>query len=378
MASVTSNAERMPLQNTPCLIIDSPRMQRNIDRMSECAKQAGVKLRPHIKTHKIPEIAHLQLKSGAAGITAAKISEAEVMADHGIDDIFIAFPIVTPSKLERAVQLSSRIHLTLGIDSLEGASLLAELAERAGKRMNVRLEIDTGMRRSGVKYEDAVELAARIAQFGALHLQGIYTYRGAILQGAPTLDLARAGEEEGRWMATLADRMRAAGIPIEDVSVGSTPTAAYAAQVPGVTEIRPGTYVFQDRMQARFGVCEPEDWAVSVRVTVVSRPSHDLAIIDGGSKTFATDIQPQRDPLQLTGYGHVVEWEDAVFDRLSEEHGMLRLGPAAQAAGPRIGDVLHIVPNHVCSTVNLHNRAVILGSDGSWRSVPISARGMLE
>ena len=367
---------RQPI--TPALIIEESRMQRNINRMSEMAGLAGVKLRPHIKTHKMPEIAHLQLQAGASGITAAKISEAEIMARDGIDDIFIAYPIVTPSKLERAVRLASSISLILGVDSLEGASLLAELAEREGRRMNVRLEIDTGMRRTGVTYDHAVDLASRIGQFRSLLLSGIYTYRGAILQGAPTLDLAQAGAEEGRLMAELAERMRSAGIPIEDVSVGSTPTAAYAAQVPGVTEIRPGTYVFQDRMQDRFGVCKPEDWAVSVRVTVVSRPTPDLAIIDGGSKTFATDIQPHSEPLQLIGYGQVLELEDAVFERLSEEHGMLRLGPSAQASGLRVGDILHVVPNHVCSTVNLHNQAIIRSDDGSLRSVPIPARGMLE
>lgn len=372
--------DNIPIQQpiTPALMIDEGRMHRNIARMSEIAGKAGVKLRPHIKTHKMPEIAHLQLQAGASGITAAKISEAEIMARDGIDDIFIAFPIVTPSKLERAVRLSSGISLILGIDSLEGATLLAELAEREGVRMNVRLEVDTGMRRTGVLYDHAVELASRIVQFRSLHLKGIYTYRGAMLQGAPTLDLAQAGAEEGRLMAALAERMRAAGIPVEDVSVGSTPTAAYAAQVPGVTEIRPGTYVFQDRMQTQFGVCKPEDWAVSVRVTVISRPSPDLAIIDGGSKTFATDIQPNTDPLRLIGYGQVLELEDALFERLSEEHGMLRLGPSAQASGLHVGDVLHVVPNHVCSTVNLHNRAVIRSGDGHWRSVPIPARGMLE
>ncbi len=366
------------LPETPCLLIDALRVQRNIDKMSELARQAGVKLRPHAKTHKMPGVARLQLEAGASGITVAKLAEAEIMAEQGIDDIFVAMPFVSPGKIQRALRLSERIKLIVGVDSLAGATLLAAAAEEAGTEMDVRLEIDTGMRRTGVLYDDALALAQAIAGLPSLRLSGIYTYRGALMNGMATLDIARAGEEEGRLMAALADRMRAAGIPIADVSVGSTPTAAYAAQVPGVTEIRPGTYVFQDRMQARWGVCGPEDWAVSVRVTVISRPAPDLAVIDGGSKSFATDIQPNAEPLRLTGFGHVLELEDAVFERLSEEHGMLRLGPIAQASDLAPGDVLHIVPNHVCSTVNLHNRAVFVQADGSRTVVPIQARGMLE
>ncbi|MDF2716957.1 MAG: putative amino acid aldolase or racemase [Paenibacillus sp.] len=169
--------------------------------------------------------------------------------------------------------------------------------------------------------------------------------------------------------------MRASGIPVEDVSVGSTPTSAYAMAVPGVTEVRPGTYVFMDRMQARFGVCQLEDCAGAVRVTVVSRPAPDLAVIDGGSKTFATDVQPNTDPLQLQGFGHIMELEDAVLERLSEEHGMLRLGPASQ--GVAVGDILHIVPNHICSTVNLHNQVYFL-RDGKYEPHTVAGRGKLE
>jgi D-serine deaminase-like pyridoxal phosphate-dependent protein len=264
------------------------------------------------------------------------------------------------------------------VDSLEGASLLAAAAARIGREIEVRLEIDTGMRRTGVPYEQALTLAKRVSELPFIRLNGIYTYRGALSEGKPTLDLMRAGAEEGKLMVDLADRIRAEGIPLEDVSVGSTPTAAFVAAVPGITEIRPGTYVFQDRMQARFGVCGPGDWAASVRVTVVSRPAEDLAVIDGGSKTFATDVQPNMEPLQLKGYGKILELEDAVFERLSEEHGMLRLGSSAQAANVAIGDVLHIVPNHICSTINLHNQVVFHSGDGSYSTAPVLARGMLE
>ncbi|MBP1967326.1 alanine racemase [Paenibacillus aceris] len=362
---------------TPCLIIDAQRMDRNIQVMADMARNHQVNLRPHAKTHKIPAIALQQIEAGAVGITVAKIAEAEVMAAHGIRDIFIAYPLVTASKIERAIRLSQRIELIVGVDSLAGAQLLEQIAGRHGHSLQVRLEIDTGLRRTGVLYDQAAALAAEIAGMPHLRLTGIYTFRGSLLAGKPTLDIAAAGKEEGTLMVQLAERLRAQGIAISDVSVGSTPTAAYAAAVEGVTEVRPGTYVFHDRMQARLGACDLEDCAGSVLVTVVSRPSAELAIVDGGSKTFATDIQPGTEPLQLRGFGHILELEDATLARLTEEHGMIELGPQAQAANLRIGDKLRIIPNHICSTVNLHNH-VVMQRDQAYKRLPVLARGMLE
>ncbi|MFD0696116.1 alanine racemase [Paenibacillus sp. GCM10027628] len=373
-----SGNQSLAALETPCLMIDAERMERNIEKMADVARQHGVKLRPHAKTHKMPSIALQQIAAGAVGITVAKVSEAEVMAAHGVSSIFIAYPLVTESKIERAIRLSERIELIVGVDSLAGAQRLEQTASRLGHSLQVRLEIDTGFRRTGVLYEQAELLACAIAGMPHLRLTGIYTFRGAILAGKPTLDLAAAGKEEGELMVQLAERIRAQGIAITDVSVGSTPTAAYAAAVDGVTEVRPGTYVFQDRMQARYGVCSLADCAGSVLVTVVSRPSADLAIVDGGSKTFATDVQPGTAPLQLAGFGHIVGLDDALLVRMSEEHGMLQLGPEAQrSAGLEVGDRLRIIPNHICSTVNLHNE-VILQRGETLERVPVLARGMLE
>lgn len=363
---------------TPCLIIDTDILARNIAIMSDQVEQhRSVKLRPHAKTHKLPSVAQLQIDAGAVGITVAKVSEAEVMAAHGIRNIFIAYPLVTVSKIERAIRISEQIELIVGVDSLAGAQLMEQTAAKLGHTLQVRLEIDTGLRRTGVPYEAAAALAAEIAGMPHLQLTGIYTFRGALLAGKPTLDVAAAGLEEGQLMVQLAERLRAAGIAIADVSVGSTPTALYAAAVEGVTEVRPGTYVYQDRMQAQLGVCELEDCAGSVLVTVVSRPSADLAIVDGGSKTFATDVQPGMHPLQLRGFGHIHGLEDALLVRMTEEHGMVELGPLAQAADLKVGDQLRIIPNHICSTVNLHNHVVMQRGD-TFERVPVLARGMLE
>ncbi|QHT58940.1 amino acid aldolase [Paenibacillus lycopersici] len=359
---------------TPCLIIDARRTRRNIARMAARAQALHVRLRPHAKTHKLPSLAAEQIAAGAAGITVAKVSEAEVMAQHGIGDIFVAYPLVVPSKIERAAKLSRQIRLIVSADSYEGALRLSEIAGRQGIVLEVRLEVDTGLRRTGTPREQAVQLASRIHALPHLRLQGIYTFRGPLLDGRSTLELERAGVEEGMWMAQLADEMRAAGIPVEDVSVGSTPTGLYAASVPGITEIRPGTYVFNDAMQTRLGVSSWEDCAGSILATVVSRPSPDYAVIDGGSKTFATDVQPNTEPLLLQGFGRVVEWPDAVLERMTEEHGMLRLLPHHEL---NVGDQVHIIPNHICSTLNLHNKLYWVDGD-LIEERPILARGMLE
>jgi D-serine deaminase-like pyridoxal phosphate-dependent protein len=360
---------------TPHLLIDGAKMDRNIEKMAGIARERGVKLRPHVKTHKIPMIARRQLESGAAGITVAKVSE--VMADGGIRDIFIAYPLVTESKIRRAVRLSrGGVRLVVGVDSLEEGRRLSRVAALEDHELEVRLEVDTGLRRTGVPFDRAVELAAEIMVLEKLRLSGIYTYRGAVLgDGVPTLELKQAGLEEGKLMVSVADRMRDRGIEVEEVSLGSTPTAGYVGEVEGVTEIRPGTYVFYDRMQARLGVCSLEECAATVVATVVSRPSENLAIIDGGSKTFATDVQPGTKPLNLEGFGHVVGYPDAVLERLTEEHGMLRV---SEDHDLRIGDIVQIIPNHVCSTVNLHNEIFFADGTGALERIEVSARGKLE
>ena len=362
---------------TPHLYIDGAKMSRNIEKMAGIAGERGVKLRPHVKTHKIPAIANRQLESGAAGITVAKVSEAEVMAEGGIRDIFIAYPLVTESKIRRAIRLSREgVRLVVGVDSLEGGRRLSRVAALEDRELEVRLEVDTGLRRTGIPLDGAVELAAGITSLENLRLGGIYTYRGAVLEdGVPTLDLERAGHEEGELMASLARRMRDRGLEVEDVSLGSTPTAEYAAEVEGVTEIRPGTYVFYDRMQAKLGACSLEECAATVVATVVSRPHEDLAIIDGGSKTFATDVPPGTKPLNLEGFGHIVDYPDAVLERLTEEHGMLRVDREYDL---EVGDTLRIIPNHVCSTVNLHNEVFFTDGTGTVERVEVAARGKLE
>jgi len=352
-------------EGTPYLSIDAAKVERNIQKMAAVAEKNGIALRPHVKTHKIPAIARRQVEVGADGITVAKVSEAEVMADGGLEDIFIAYPLVAEDKVRRAAALSERIRLIVGVDSLEGARRLSEGARAEGAVLEVRLEVDTGLRRTGVAYDEAAGIAWEISASNNLDLTGIYTYRGAVLGGSPTFDLEKAGLEEGDLMVSLAGRMREEGLTIRDVSVGSTPTAESVARVDGVTEIRPGTY----------GACSLEECAAAVVCTVVSRPTRELSIIDGGSKTFATDVPAGVEPLNLRGFGHVAGYPHAVLERLTEEHGMLAVRGDDNL---KIGDTLRIIPNHICSTVNLRDAVYLTDEDGGVEELRVAARGKVQ
>jgi D-serine deaminase-like pyridoxal phosphate-dependent protein len=363
------------LLDTPLVLIDNQKMMSNIDDMSEAARRNGVVLRPHVKTHKIPSIAKLQIQAGASGITVAKVAEAEMMANNGLSDIFIAYPIIVPSKIKRVVELAAKIRIIVGVDSLEGAKRLSDAAMAYGIQLEVRLEVDTGLKRTGIVYEKTLQIAKQIHALSNVRLTGIFTYRGAMLHGLPTLEIQKAGLEEGHLMVTLANDLKENGISIADVSVGSTPTGKFAAEVQGVTEIRPGTYVFYDRMQAQFGVCSLEDCAAVVVTTIVSMPSEEILIIDGGSKTFATDVQPNTNPLHLVGYGHVVNYPSAVLERMYEEHVIIKINKGHPF---QIGDTLEIIPNHICSTINLHNQIYLKKNDNTIETMTVLGRGMLH
>lgn len=355
---------------TPVLLVDLTRLEANIQRFAEMAAQAGVKLRPHVKTHKTLEIARMQLAAGAAGITCAKLSEAEVYAEHGFDDIFVAYPVIGREKARRAALLARRCRLLVGVESALGVQQLSEAASAAGVTLAVRLELDSGLKRTGVAPKAAEELCHLILAAPGLHLEGIFTFRGASFPGAPTKDSEELGRLEGEWMVSEAERLRSAGIPLESVSVGSTPTSASAARVPGVTEVRPGTYVFFDRMTTHAGTSVRDEIALTILATVVSRPERDIAVIDAGSKTFCGDIVPAN--AGLKGYGETADGQKGIVERMNEEHGIVRLAPGFE---PAIGDKLAFFPNHVCTSVNLSDEIVVVQQGVVKEQWPVVARG---
>lgn len=359
---------------TPYIIIDYDVMKRNIERMQDVADKNGCKLRPHIKTHKIPEIAQMQVNAGADGITTAKISEAEVMAEHGLNNIFIAYPIIGEGKIRRVLDLNRRIKLIVGLDSVVGANALSKAALASNQVLEVRIEIDTGLRRTGAPYEKAVDFARSIASLKGIHITGIFTFKGLMFKGNVTLDREKAGLEEGTLMVKLASDLRKEGFDIRDVSVGSTPTAAFVAMVPGVTEIRPGTYVFNDSMLVNAGVCKQKDCAATVVSTIISRSDEHIAIIDSGNKTISTDSAQGVFPYFLEGYGKILCDKQLVLERLSEEHGIITISEAGSFE-LGVGDTVSIIPNHICTTINLHDRVYFYINGQPLREVAVAGRG---
>ncbi len=361
--------------DTPALLVDLPRMERNIQRMAAFAREAGVRMRPHVKTHKTPALAHAQLAAGARGVTVAKLGEAEVMADAGITDILVCYPIVGAAKLERLAHLARRARITVALDSVEVARGLAEAAGRYGAHFEVYLEVDSGLNRCGLPPgEPVADLAAQVARLDGITITGVCTHAGHALRAGSAEERDAIGRHEGECVVHTKERVEAKGISLREVSVGSTPTVRVSGRVPGVTEIRPGTYIFNDYAEMCVGVATEDDCALTILSTVVSRPARDRVIVDAGSKCLSSDFHRLTD--RVSGYGYPRGSGGALVARLSEEHGVIVLDDRQPALA--IGDRVEIIPNHACAAVNLFD--VLYGiRDGeveaSW---PIQARGKVR
>lgn len=369
------------IPETPCIVIDAEIARQNVQAMQKAADECGCKLRPHTKTHKMGYFMEMQLANGCAGICCAKVSEAEVMAMRGAQDIFIAYPMVGAFRVRRAIELQKKVkRLILAVDSRDGALALEQAAKEAKCTLEVRLEIDTGARRTGASQNDYEALAKEISKMKHLKLTGIYTFKSlSLASGEATTDKEAAGAEEGRLMDEMAKRLRDAGVPIAEISAGSTPTGLSVAKTGLVTEIRPGTYIFGDYMLVKEGVISLPEIAVRMFVTVVSTPSPGYAVIDGGSKTFPMDITPDAPPYLYPGYAAVVGENGEVDEnlkllRLSEEHGMLSAKNGM--TGLHVGQLLELIPIHVCPAVNLQN-TVFVYDGGRLNRMAVEARGML-
>jgi D-serine deaminase-like pyridoxal phosphate-dependent protein len=337
-----SNAARATI-DTPALIVDLDRMDAAIERMQRSMDERGVALRPHAKTHKSVEVGRRQLAAGARGLTVGTIGEAEVFADAGFDDLFIAYPLVPLGpKADRLREVARRVHLRVGTDSPMGARAIAEALGDDRDLVELLVEIDSGGRRSGVAPENAGEIARAATDLG-LRVVGVFTHGGHGYAGPAAR--ASAADDEVRSLTTAADDLRAHGIEPVVVSAGSTPTALGSAR-DAVTEERPGTYVFGDRQQVALGSIEPDAVAAVVvaRVASVSEADHRF-VIDAGAKTLTKDV-----PAYLTGHAEIPEL-DAVVARVSDYHGVVEV--PAGAPLPEVGRVVVAVPNHICPVVDL-------------------------
>jgi D-serine deaminase-like pyridoxal phosphate-dependent protein len=282
----------------------------------------------------------------------------------------VTYPVVGIPKWRRLAELARTCSITVNVDSEMAARGLSDAAVSAGSTVGVLLDINIGGIRTGVQPADAETLGQLVMSLPGLRLDGITGYRGAAFPGAAGRSPAEIGREEGELLVQIADHLRAAGLPVHTVAAGSTPTAWAVATVPGITEVRAGTYVFGDRYMAGLGAHSEDDIALSALCTVSSRPFPDRATIDGGTKTFCGDIPGDALP-GLQGYARAIEIE-AFIEAMNEEHGMLRLGPGV---APQVGDKLRFIPNHACTTVNLSDELIGVRNGQIETIWPIEARG---
>jgi D-serine deaminase-like pyridoxal phosphate-dependent protein len=358
--------------DTPLIAVDLHLLRRNIAEMAALAASYGVALRPHAKTHKSPHIARLQLEAGAVGLTCAKLGEAEVLVEQGgVTDILIAYPIVGDIKIQRLLHLLDRARVIVAIDTHRAAAALSQAISTRDRTLDIYLEVNTGQDRAGAYAgQEAVDLAVAISQMPGLRLAGVMTHEGHAGFSGPD-DIPIIAEKAGQALVDTAERIRCQGIEVTDVSVGSTPASWFTPRVPGITEMRPGTYVFHDNNAFRHGRIGPDRCAARVVATVVSRPASDRAIIDAGSKALALDPSPSH-----PGHGFIVGHPGATIARLSEEHGVVTLPPMEH--GFDVGDRVEIIPNHICPAVNLTDEFVVIHNGHVVDRWPVAARGKVQ
>ena len=353
---------------TPALVVDLARMERNLDRAAAYAASHGLALRPHVKTHKSPMVATAQLSRGAFGLTCATPFEAEVMSTV-CDDLLVAYPPVGAPRARRLAALPPRVRVTVALDSHQAIDELGRAARAARRTIGVYVELDLGMHRVGVPaVEDALALARRADAEPGLEFAGLAFYPGHVRE--PVGEQEAALRELGASLERALEHFAIAGLPPRVVSGGSTPTLWRTHELPGVTELRPGTYVYNDRTTADIGACGWDDCALTVLATVVSTAVPGQAVVDAGSKALGRE--PVRG-VEGEGFGQLLEHPEVCVARMSEEHGVLDLGRSDWR--PRVGERVRVVPNHVCIVVHLNDLVYGLRDGAVVSSWPVAARG---
>lgn len=354
--STADTQTRIETLDTPCVVVDLDVAQRNIRRLQEYLNKHGIANRPHIKTHKLPLLAHWQVNEGATGITVQSIGEAEVMAAAGITDILITYNVMGEDKIRRLAQLAQCAKVRVAVDNDAALAAVAQAAHGAGTTIGVLIEFESGKKRQGVVTpQEAVALAQKASSYSRVEFLGLLTY--------PNSEAVPAFVAEARQLLT------AAGLELKVVSVGGTPNM-WNAHEPGVaTEYRAGTWVYNDRNTVAAGVATLDDCALHVHVTLVSKPTEDRGVIDAGSKTLTSDLfRTGQD-----GYGLILEYPHAVIWQLSEEHGAVDFSACVRK--PVIGERLRVIPNHVCPVSNLHDEVYAHRGGVVTAVLPVAARG---
>jgi D-serine deaminase-like pyridoxal phosphate-dependent protein len=359
--------------DTPAVLIDLDKLEQNIQRMAAFAKAQDINLRPHIKTHKIPQMAFMQLRAGAVGITCQKLGEAEVMAAAGINDILITYNIVGEHKLHRLAQLKRLANVCTVVDSEEATTQLAARMQHEGLQHEIMIEVNTGQNRCGVlPGEPVLKLVQHLQQYPSLELRGIFTHEGHAYNFPDLEERKRVVMKAADEMKRTAQLLREHGFSCETISVGSTPSALIIGKAAGITELRPGNYVFYDRVQLKLGSCTEDQIAASVLATVISRPAPDRAIIDAGNKTMCTDNAADFDKT----IGMVVGHPELTFHYSSEEHG--RLTNQTGKIDLKVGDRVRLIPNHACGMMNMHDEVYAVRGETVEAVWKVAARGRVK
>jgi D-serine deaminase-like pyridoxal phosphate-dependent protein len=352
---------------TPAGVVDRARMERNARRVADYCSQHGLRWRPHVKTHKSRRVASIQLEAGARGLTVATPHEAEVMSSV-TNDLLLAYPPVGEARLERVLRLPPSVDVKVALDSVAVLKPLALGAKAAGRSMGVLVEIDVGLRRVGVQgVQAAVALAEEVASAEGVRFEGLLFYAGHIRGSGAEED--RALEALSRDLVAVIDALSGAGLEPAVVSGGTTPTLWRSHEIEGLTEVRAGTCIFNDRDAVTVGAAEVEDLAYTVLSTVISTAIEGRVAIDAGSKALA------KEPRGGAGtFGVLRDHPEVVVAALSEEHGILDVSRSDWR--PSVGDRVHVVPNHVCVSVNLQDR-LLVRDGGDVEAWPLEGRGRL-
>lgn len=372
MRSARQSFEIRDETETPALIVDLDILLGNLREMAGLCRAAGVELYPHAKTHRTVEFGRLQVAEGASGLTVARLEEAEAFATAGIGRLIVAYPLVGADKLRRASVLAGRVDLTLATDSLEGARAIGRHFADLGQSADVYLIIDSGLGRDGVAPADAGPLGSAIGSIEGIRLRGLMTHEGSTYDAQGPDDLVARSQGVGQLMVAAAESVRAHGQPVDTVSMGASASARAVAGVPGVTQLRPGIYAFNDLGQISLGNATADTCAVRVLATVVSHTAPDRAIIDAGSKSLSHDSAAGLGADRYPGYGQLADLPGWRLHTLSEEHGWLRWVGSGPPVPLAIGQRVQVLPNHVCTvfwnmgeSVGIRDGCVV----GRWRTI---------
>ena len=364
---------------TPAVLVDKRKLLANIDKMQRAATAAGIRLRPHAKTHKSVAIAQLQIDAGAVGITVATVGEAEVFANHGIQNIRIAYPLPV-SVAERIIALMSKTHISIVVDNATIAEHWSDLMVNARHRLDVLVKVDVGFHRCGINLglQEAVSFISKIAQLPGLQLCGLLSHAGQAYDASTVKGIQAIARQEANTLRELAAEAKTAGTSVQEISVGSTPTAQFSLEENQITEVRPGNYVFLDLTQIALQSASIGSCALTVLSTIVSRPSPERLVLDAGSKTLSsdhargTDANPGFGAILQTNLGKDIN-PHLLIERLSEEHAVVSVTGCDNSLD--VGQRVRLIPNHACVVTNLADYVHFVDGESLIETVRVDARG---